>query len=318
MIITVMLLVFNLPLECSDRPAKSNLSVFPITKSSDSVLRVITYNIRGDCAIDYKHGNSWSLRKDKINALLQRYHPDLLGLQEVSTSYMPDLLSIFYNYHSIAFDVSEKYKDVVLLVHKERFDIQKKYYFWISQKQIDKNPHLTIVAQLFDRYSKQTFFVFCTHFDSGAERGVELRIQNALNLIKEQGKISENAPLIVMGDFNLIMTTPLAIKKNNEVYRMLTKKGDLRDVRDISMSNNYGPDGTWIGWRYDNFAALKGTVGERLDHVFVRKFEVLQEGVLNLKISSMGNQMLSTLDNDFNKIEYPSDHLPVIVDLKYI
>ena len=147
--------------------------------------------------------------------------------------------------------------------------------------------------------------IFCTHFDSA---GPESRVKGAQLLMQQQKQIAPDLPVIIAGDFNLMITHPTLtdiIKKTEDTYELLTKNATLFDIRDFTGCSHYGPDGTWIGWPYDKHAAPLGTVGERLDHMFVRKCHVLREGVLNIKV----NRSLHSL------AVYPSDHLPIIADI---
>lgn len=91
----------------------------------------------------------------------------------------------------------------------------------------------------------------------------------------------------------------------------------MHDVRDNARNKHYGPDGTWIGWPYDKYAAPYNSVGERLDNIFVRHATAIKEGVLNLKLHKNLKALMDRSHNDFIKTEYPSDHLPVIADLLF-
>jgi endonuclease/exonuclease/phosphatase family metal-dependent hydrolase len=306
-----------------NRIDSQNGLVFPIAKESSEVIRVFSYNVRGESHIDQEQGNSWQLRKYKIQYLIRCYEPDLIALQEVSKSYMQDILSLFSEYYCIAFDISNKDKDVAMLIHKDRFIVEDIDYFWLSEnpwgKTIQqqapwegKKTRIVIYAQLFDCQTKKKFIAVATHFDS---TGMESRINSAKVLAEQVKFITHNLPVVLVGDFNFIMDTPVIAKKSQESYEYILNNTELKDIRDVSSNNHFGPDGTWIGWRYDKYAAPLGRIGERLDHIFVDKFSALKEGVLNLKVNADLNELCDSFHNDFNSIEYPSDHLPVIADL---
>jgi endonuclease/exonuclease/phosphatase family metal-dependent hydrolase len=303
-----------------NRMEKANGQLFPASRDLKESLRIITYNIRGESIIDEENGNSWEKRKYKIEFLIRSYQPDLIALQEVSKSYLSDLEVLFPEYTSIFFDVSETSNDVVLLFRSDRVSLEKLECFWLSEDPFQKRmpswgartPRIVIEAMLLDVQTGKNFLTFCTHFDS---RGMETRIKSAEVLGKRLNEVSADLPLILAGDFNFIVSHPIYAEKSEMAYTHLIKVGKLRDVRDVEGDKHYGPDGSWIGWPYDRYAVPSGTIGERLDHLFVRRCFILKEGVLNLKVTDHVNNILSSSDEGFDKIAYSSDHLPVIADL---
>jgi endonuclease/exonuclease/phosphatase family metal-dependent hydrolase len=307
-----------------NRPERSNERSFPIAKERPNTVRMVTYNIRGESALDCQYGNAWESRKNKISYLLKRYQPDLIGLQGVRTHYITDIQALFPEYMCIAFDVDENNKDVVLLVHASRFKIENQRHFWLSEDSLSmsipeqpawggQSPRIVISVTLCDHYnSNNRFVVMCTHFDSA---GMESRIKSAEVLMQQVAQIDATIPLVIAGDFNFILTTPTISEKSQQAYALITNNAGLYDIRDSSSDNHYGPDGTWIGWRYDKYAAPHGTIGERLDNIFVRHCVVMQEGVLNLKVDSSMSDCIESSHGDFIENGYPSDHLPVIADL---
>ena len=307
-----------------NRPERSNGRLFPIAKELPNVIRMVTYNIRGESALDCQHGNGWKSRKKKICYMLQRYQPNLIALQGVRTHYMADIQELFPGYICIAFDVNENNKDVVLLVDTNRFSIENKQSIWLSEDPLSKSipeqpawggqsPRIVVSVTLRDCYNfDNRFVVMCTHFDSA---GMESRIKSAEVLMRHVAEVDAAIPIVIAGDFNFIITTPVISEKSQQAYAFITNNFGLYDIRDSSIDNHYGPDGTWIGWPYDKYAVRPGTIGERTDNIFVRHCVVIQEGVLNLKINSSASECIEPSHSDFDENVYPSDHLPVIADL---
>ena len=89
-----------------------------------------------------------------------------------------------------------------------------------------------------------------------------------------------------MGDFN---TTPNHLRIQN-------LKNSLNDARDFSQTRPFGPAGTFNGFAHDK------PVTDLIDYVFLSKsgFTVKKYAVLSDAINS----------------HYPSDHLPVFVQLE--
>lgn len=125
--------------------------------------------------------------------------------------------------------------------------------------------------------------VFNTHFD---HIGMKARTESAKLILKKIEELNkENLPVILTGDFNL---TP-----DKEPISVITTK--LRDSKSISKQAPYGPEGTFNSFKFD--ALMK----DRIDYVFVNnQVEVLRYGVLT----------------DSKDQRYPSDHLPVLVDIE--
>ena len=116
-----------------NRPNISTMMPFPIQKKTSS-LRVMSYNIRGESQIDRQRGNSWDHRQYQIQHLITHYSPDIIGMQEVNISYMSNIERLFPDYLHIAFDMTDRDKDSVLLIRKDRFKCQKIGHFWLAQE----------------------------------------------------------------------------------------------------------------------------------------------------------------------------------------
>ncbi len=314
MILLFMLISFGcLQSGTANRPYSANENIFSYTKETESVIRVFSYNIRGDTPIDRECENSWDVRKYKIKSLINYYQTDILGIQEVSAHYIEDLQELFPEYSIIAFDIYNGYKDVALLFRTDRFSAEDSpQYFWLSEEPSAprpawdaRAPRIALYQKLYDKITDKKFFIFCTHFDS---TGTQARIKSAALLAERQAILAQEIPVLILGDFNLI-----SARQGEEVYQKLFSLHDLFDIRDCSVHGHYGPDGTWIGWSYDSVAASPGTVGDRLDQMLVRNCTVIGEGVLNAKID---NGVLITPENpDYKLLPYPSDHLPIVADI---
>lgn len=90
----------------------------------------------------------------------------------------------------------------------------------------------------------------------------------------------------LMGDFNSVP----------EDERMVMLKNEMQDSRDISIEKPFGPTGTFNGFKYQE------PVTSRIDYIFLSKnnpFTVQKYAVLS----------------DAIDLKYPSDHLPVYVEL---
>lgn len=309
-----------------NRSERSTQYIFPEDKQSCELIRLISYNIRGESLLDRQHSNFWDIRKYKVQYLLQRYQPDIIGFQGVSACCVSDILDLFPEYLCVSFDTNNQGdKDVALLVKANRFDILKADYFWLNQNPLERmipsnvswgtrKPRIVVHAILQDNKTNKRVAVFCTHFDSS---GIEARVKSVQTIMELHSQIALDLPAIIMGDFNFILNAsfPELIQKTEDAYGCFVDNDYWFDIRDIAQTKHYGPDGSWIGWSYDKYGVKKGSVGERLDHVFVKKCCVMSEGVLQLKVNSSCDGLFFPFDNCFDEILYPSDHLPIIADI---
>jgi endonuclease/exonuclease/phosphatase family metal-dependent hydrolase len=128
------------------------------------------------------------------------------------------------------------------------------------------------------------FWVFNTHLDHMSEAAKTNGLELILAKIKAVN--TNNYPVILMGDLN---STPNQLRIQN-------LKNSLNDARDFSETKPFGPSGTFNGFAHDK------PVTNLIDYVFVSKsgFAVKKYAVLSDAINA----------------HYPSDHLPVFVQLE--
>jgi endonuclease/exonuclease/phosphatase family metal-dependent hydrolase len=252
--------------------------------------KVMTYNIRLDIAIDGE--DRWDNRKGMLAGQLQFYEPDFLGVQEALPQQMQYLDSILIDHSFIGVgrdDGKEKGEYSAIFYKNKKFKVLQQSTFWLSQtpevpsKGWDAAYNRVCSYGLFEnRDTKQKVWIFNTHFD---HVGNVARVESAkliLQKIKELNK--ENLPFIVMGDFNLEPDTdPIAVIKT-----------ELLDTRDVSKFV-FGPTGTFNAFEFHK------PVTKRIDYIFIPKtgFEVKKYAILS----------------DSKDCHYPSDHLPVYVEL---
>lgn len=253
-------------------------------------IHIITYNIRYNNPGDGV--NAWPNRSNQVSDLLEFHQADIFGLQEALIGQIEDIQTQlpYMKWVGVGRDDGEKAGEFSpIFYHSEKFKVLKNGGFWLSETP-DK-PGLGWDAacnrvctwlMLKENKSKKKFMVFNTHFD---HIGVKARTESAKLILQKIKELNiENLPVILTGDFNL---TP-----DKEPISVIT--GQLIDSKSISKQAPYGPEGTFNSFKFD--APMK----DRIDYVFVtNQVEVLQYGVLT----------------DSKDQRYPSDHLPVYVNL---
>lgn len=261
------------------------------TTISGQKLKLITYNIRLDVVSDGE--NSWSNRKEYLCSQLAFYEPDVFGIQEALPNQVTDISTMLpkYNYVGIGRDGIGKGESSNIFFKKDRFKVLKQNTFWLSETPeiISKGwdaalNRICTYVLLTDKKTKQTFWVFNTHLD---HMGILART-NSIHLILS--KIAElntkKYPVFFMGDFNSEPTE----------QRIIDLKKEMLDSRDISEEKPFGPSGTFNAFKHDE------TVAKRIDYIFLSKES-------NLKVKKYA------ILSDSKNLKYPSDHLPVYVEI---
>jgi endonuclease/exonuclease/phosphatase family metal-dependent hydrolase len=254
-------------------------------------IRLVTYNIRYNNSGDGI--NAWPNRSNQVAALLDFHQVEIFGLQEALIGQIEDIQAKLphMKWVGVGRDDGNKTGEFSpIFYNSKKFKALKSGYFWLSETP-DKpglgwdaacNRICTWILLETDKKDKQ-FMVFNTHFD---HVGVKARTESAKLILKKIKELNTlKLPVILTGDFNL---TP-----EQEPIAVITK--ELKDSRSISKDAPYGPTGTFNGFKFDS--PLK----DRIDFVFVSdNVEVKQYGILS----------------DSKDMRYPSDHLPVFVNLE--
>jgi len=251
---------------------------------------VITYNIRMNTPSDGV--NAWPLRKDKVAGLLKFHDADIFNVQEALPEQMDDLVISFPDFDHVGVgrdDGKRAGEHMSVFFKKTRFQKINDGMFWLNEHPTkpglgwDALCNRTVTwIKLKDRVTGKSFFVFDTHFD---HRGKIAREESAKLILSSIKKINnENLPVILTGDFNLT--------KKSLPIQLIMK--ELNDAIDKSLCLPYGPDGTSGGFDVK-------IMPNKIDFVFVNeKVVILKHGVLS---DSFG-------------LFYPSDHLPVMVEVE--
>lgn len=266
-------------------------AAFNLFCSNAQNLKVMTYNIRLDIAVDGE--NDWSHRKDFLTSQIQFYEPDIFGVQEAQPNQVIDIATALssYSYVGIGREGIGKGESSNIFYKKDRFKVLKSNTFWLSETPdlISKGwdaafNRVCTYALLKDLKTKQTFWVFNTHLDHVGEVAKTKGIQ--LILSKMAALNTKNYTVLFMGDFN----------SQPEDDRILALNKEMNDCRKISKEKPFGPSGTFNGFKHDE------PVSALIDYIFISKnssFKVLKFAVLS----------------DSKDLRYPSDHLAVYAEI---
>ncbi|HTF20923.1 MAG TPA: endonuclease/exonuclease/phosphatase family protein [Chryseolinea sp.] len=251
-------------------------------------VKVMTYNIRYDTPVD--SANQWGKRTSKVYALVKKYDPDILGIQEALHSQVIDLIGNLGEYAYIGVgrdDGKTKGEYSAILYKKSRFTITREGTFWLSPTPAVAGSKgwdaaITRVATwaiMKENTTGKTFFVLNTHFD---HIGKEARRQSALIIKKRGAELAGGLPAIVTGDLNCTREEP--------PYEAIMGSEGL-SLQDPAPSP---APGTFCSFKVNSIACRP------IDYV-----------LHTAEWKASGYQAITDHDGKV----YPSDHLPVMVQL---
>ncbi|MBA7570354.1 hypothetical protein ES708_12103 [subsurface metagenome] len=187
---------------------------------------------------------------------------------------------------------------MTVFYRKDRLELLEESTFWLSETP-DKPGfgwdaacnRVVTWGKFRDRASGKEFFLFNTHFD---HRGEVARRESAKMLLTKVADIAGTSPIVVTGDFNS--------RLDSEPYRIIigdqtTDSGvKLIDSRTVSRYGHHGPSAT-----FSSFKSAGKPGDSPIDYIFIRNgVSVIQHGTLS-----------DTFDG-----RYPSDHMPVLVEIE--
>lgn len=254
-------------------------------------IRLITYNIRYDNPRDGE--NAWDNRKEDVIALLKFHEADIFGLQEAlykQVTYIENQMPSFNRVGVGRSDGKAAGEYSPIFYNSRRFQLKDHGWFWLSEtsevpsKSWDAAlPRICTYVLLEDYDKRKSFWVFNTHFDHKGDTARDESARLIMYKINELNK--KDYPVVLMGDFNF---TP-----DKKPYSRIDAA--FFDSKKISIEPAYGPEGTYNGFDFNS------PLDRRIDYIFVQgKVSVSRYGVLS----------------DSKDRRYPSDHLPVLTEIK--
>lgn len=254
-------------------------------------VEIMSYNIRFLTENDGE--NSWSYRKDHLTNQLKFYEPDIFGVQEAVYEQLQHFDSQLENYEYIGVGRDQGGNEgefSAIFYDIGEFRVLEEDTFWLSKTPEKPStgwdaalPRICTWALLQNKSTGEKFYVFNTHFDHVGEKARE---ESAKLIVEKIDSINtENLPVILMGDLNL--------EPETAAIQFLSEK--MNDSKEVAEKVAFGPEGTFNGYRFNE------PVTRRIDYIFTDdNFRVLKYAVLS----------------DSKDLKYPSDHLPVLVELE--
>lgn len=257
-------------------------------------MKIASYNLRNDNKSDSLKGNGWAARSPAVTALIRFHDFDIFGTQEGFKNQLDDISNALpqYAYYGRGRDDGmDKGEHSAIFYKKDEFTLLSKGDFWLSQT--PEIPSLGWDAkccnricswvQLQHRKTGKKFFFFNVHYD---HQGVVARKESSKLILNRIKSIAGKSPVIFTGDFNG--------STSSEWYQTIANSGMLKDTYD-EVKYPYANNGS--------FNAFGSSLESKavIDHIFATsQFKVVKWGILT----------------DTYHGKFPSDHFPVLVELK--
>lgn len=258
-------------------------------KNHIDTMNVMTFNIRYDSPNDT--ANPWSIRKDWVADLIKYHNVDIVGTQEGLNHQIAQLDGLLpdYTWLGVGRDNGKSEGEYCAIFYKKnKYEVLENATFWLSKnptKVASKSWDAAITrivtwAKFKNRSTGKAFYVFNTHFD---HRGQKAREESAMLINQKVAEIAGENPVILLGDFN--------INRDNAAYTTLTSH--FKDTE--TLTTHYGSSYTYTGFQ------PFGNAGNTIDYIFLKNWT----GAVNSH---------ATLGDTWDG-KYPSDHLPVLVNM---
>jgi endonuclease/exonuclease/phosphatase family metal-dependent hydrolase len=257
-------------------------------------LKIFTFNIRYGTADDGP--NSWIHRKPILMELWGNTSADLVGVQEALHFQIKELISEFpeYDYIGVGRDDGDTLGEYSAILYKKNiFKVLKSGTFWLSDHpdsiaSIDWGNACTRICTwgIFEfKFTDKKLGLFNLHLDHISQVSREKSTDLVKKMISEI--VSEDAPVIISGDFN-------AGEDNPAILTLLDNNSQNTGGRLFFDSYRIKhPKAEHVG----TFNGFKGEGdGEKIDYILTdNRIKVLKAEIIR-----------------FNKDRrYPSDHFPV-------
>jgi endonuclease/exonuclease/phosphatase family metal-dependent hydrolase len=262
-------------------------------------LNIMSFNIRRGTAKDGR--NHWIFRRDLVRDILDRYRPDVLGLQEAMDFQISALHKMLSGYEMVGIGNrgGSEGMHTAIFFNAARFSLTEEGTFWLSDTPDVPGskgwgnilPRTCTWARLAEKDSGQGLYFYNTHLDHLSQRS---RKKSVVLLTQRIHARLYQDPIVLMGDFNAReRSTPIQFLKGNAYLNMKVRGGELNPIPLLDTFRLRYPDRrnvvTFHGYRRFLFRF-------RFDYIFVPSSIRVQDAhIIQLR----------------RKRRYPSDHFPI-------
>jgi endonuclease/exonuclease/phosphatase family metal-dependent hydrolase len=252
-------------------------------------LRVMSFNVRTPA--DTEPGKRWEDRREAMVTVIRQANPAVIGTQEltpVQAQYLHAQLP-GYRWFGQGRRGGEDDEHMGVFYDDAALTLVQSGDFWLSSTPDvpgsmgwgDPFPRMVTWGLFERRADGRRFYLFNTHLPYRDE-DEPARVRSAQLLLSRIAALPKEVPVVVTGDFNS--------EPGSDTWRTLTAA--LRDAR-ASAAQVDGPRLTFQGFG--------GSERRQIDGIFLRGFDATHFSTLDARPGGL----------------YPSDHDPVVADLRF-
>lgn len=259
-------------------------------------VRVMTFNIRTRTIIDGP--NHWNHRKGVVTDTIAGNGADIVALQEVRNSQLIYVESALPEYAAYAVgrnNGKDGGESCPVLYRKDRFGLIDSGTFWFSDTPSvagskdwgNMPPRICSWIHLAETNTGHGLYVYNVHLDNLSQNSREKSVELLAHKIAAR---PTNDPFIVMGDFNMEIQNP-AMRWLNKIGIGKPRLASTDAWQSIHANRT-------IGTRHGFNGRLSGP---QIDHI---------------RLSSNLLAMDARIDTYSRNGRYPSDHFPVVANIR--
>lgn len=255
-------------------------------------LEVMTFNLR---YASERPPHSWPERRPVMVELLKEYAPDIIGTQEGLHGQLQDLAADLpdYRWIGVGREGGTRGEFMAVFYRWKELEPLESGHFWLSDTPEaagsktwgNSLPRMATWVKFQHSASQRQFYVFNTHLD---HLSPSARERSAALLLERVQQLKTELPVLLIGDFN-------ALPGANRVYETLVGEEAFHDAWTCA------PKRGEVAGTFHGFLGPRDDL-PRIDWVLFRGgLEPLEAEVI-------------TLSKDR---QYPSDHFPLLVRLRF-
>ncbi|NLG25935.1 MAG: endonuclease/exonuclease/phosphatase family protein [Clostridiales bacterium] len=271
-----------------------------------SAIRVISFNILFD---DPCGAHPWAGRRDQVAALLARWQPDLLCVQEALEGQKADLLAALppFDAYGVGRDDGKSGGEQAPIFHRrDRFDLLDQGHFWLSPTPQQagsvgwdaKHPRTAVWKHLVHRASGRPVLVVNTHYD---HVGREANRKSIDVIGRNLPPTPPDCAVLLCGDFNSDEQSP--------AYGAIVRAGFRDAAAACASAYDAGPRFSYHRFQMDRYGREAQAIMQTHDRAFRAIDHLFYRG--NLAVARY-RHLPDAADG-----AYPSDHFPVLCDLSW-
>lgn len=317
-------------------------------KIKSASVRIMSYNVCHPVEIQKNpelfERFSWTSRKDRVFKLVLDEYADVVCFQEIRNErdgssvadiwnalgkHGYDVISFRNNPSSLAFINVIAYKT-------SKLALEKTFRWWASETPDQFSDswgngwgRVTLMAMFYPvtknakgidcpDYSAAPIYVANQH--NGLKHSEKLN--SNMNTVKQIDQLVQKGHVFVCGDYNSFPDD------GGEEELMVFEKANFKELsKPLKTMEGIPVSGSFTGFSYDKYHSPKGTFGSQLDHIFYKCFSsstvvayefdchVNAKKYNGLEIQAKTErELLIGPAGEETRDEFPSDHLPLIVD----